>query len=297
MDLIHYDKRKIMNTKDVTDTLDQATGWLVKNEDLIIDYIVDFAVAILILFVGLMIAKWISRGVNKMLTSRELDLTVSNFIAAMVRYTIVAFTLIAVLGKVGIQTTSIIAVLGAAGLAVGLALQGSLSNFAAGVLIVIFRPLKTGEYIQVGSVEGTVTLVEIFSTTLSTADGKTIVIPNGNIIKDNIINISREPHRRTDIIVGVAYDSDIDRVKKILGDIVAEESRILHDKGVVIQLNEMGASSLNYIVRFWTVNADAFVVRWDLLEKFKRALDQNKIGIPFPQMDIYLHDQAQTEIK
>ncbi len=286
-----------MDTKDVTDTLNQATGWLVKNEDLIIDYIVDFAVAILILFVGLMIAKWISRGVNKMLTSRELDLTVSNFIAAMVRYTIVAFTLIAVLGKVGIQTTSIIAVLGAAGLAVGLALQGSLSNFAAGVLIVIFRPLKTGEYIQIGSVEGTVTLVEIFSTTLSTADGKTIVIPNGNIIKDNIINISREPHRRTDIIVGVAYDSDIDRVKKILGDIVAEESRILHDKGVVIQLNEMGASSLNYIVRFWTVNADAFVVRWDLLEKFKRALDQNKIGIPFPQMDIYLHDQAQTEIK
>lgn len=283
-----------MNTKDVTDTLDQATGWLVKNEDLIIDYVVDFAVAILILFIGLMIAKWVSRGISRMLSLRKIDTTVSSFITAMVRYTIIAFTLIAVLGKVGIQTTSIIAVLGAAGLAVGLALQGSLSNFAAGVLLVIFRPLKAGEYVKVGSVEGTVTHVEIFSTTLLSSDGHTIIIPNSNIIKDNIVNISREPHRRTDIIVGVAYDSDIDEVKNILGNIVAAESRILHDKGVTIQLNEMGASSLNYIVRFWTTNADAFVVRWNLLEQFKRALDQNNIGIPFPQMDIYLYEQAQN---
>lgn len=282
-----------MNTKDVTDTIGQATSWLSENEGLIIDYIVDFAVAILILFVGLLIAKWVSRGVNRMLTLRKIDVTISGFISALIRYTIVAFTLIAVLGQVGIQTTSIIAVLGAAGLAIGLALQGSLSNFAAGVLLVIFRPLKAGEYVKVGSVEGTITHVEIFSTTLLSADGQTIIMPNSNIIKDNIINISREPNRRTDIIVGVAYDSDINTVKKILGDIAADDPRILHDKGITIQLNEMGASSLNYIVRFWTKNGDAMAVRWDLLEKFKIALDKNSIGIPFPHMEIYLHQDAE----
>ncbi|UNM97322.1 small-conductance mechanosensitive channel MscS [Ignatzschineria rhizosphaerae] len=283
-----------MNTKDVTDRVDQATGWLISNETLIMDYIVDFAVALLILFVGLLIAKWVSRGISRMLSLRKIDATISGFIAAMIRYTIIAFTLIAVLGQVGIQTTSIIAVLGAAGLAVGLALQGSLSNFAAGVLLVIFRPLKAGEYVKVGSIEGTVTHVEIFSTTLLSADGHTIIVPNSNIIKENIINISREPDRRTDLIIGVAYDSQIEIVKKILNDIVANESRILQEKGITIRLNEMGASSLNYIVRYWTKNGDATTVRWELLEQIKNALDQNNIAIPFPQMEVYLHPQADT---
>lgn len=283
-----------MNTKDVTDKVDQATGWLISNETLIMDYIVDFAVALLILFVGLLIAKWVSRGISRMLSLRKIDATISGFIAAMIRYTIIAFTLIAVLGQVGIQTTSIIAVLGAAGLAVGLALQGSLSNFAAGVLLVIFRPLKAGEYVKVGSIEGTVTHVEIFSTTLLSADGHTIIVPNSNIIKENIINISREPDRRTDLIIGVAYDSQIEIVKKILNDIVANESRILQEKGITIRLNEMGASSLNYIVRYWTKNGDATTVRWELLEQIKNALDQNNIAIPFPQMEVYLHPQSDT---
>lgn len=283
-----------MNTKDVTDRVDQATGWLISNEALIMDYVIDFAVALLILFVGLLIAKWVSRGISRMLSLRKIDATISGFIAAMIRYTIIAFTLIAVLGQVGIQTTSIIAVLGAAGLAVGLALQGSLSNFAAGVLLVIFRPLKAGEYVKVGSIEGTVTHVEIFSTTLLSADGHTIIVPNSNIIKENIINISREPDRRTDLIIGVAYDSQIEIVKKILNDIVTNESRILQEKGITIRLNEMGASSLNYIVRYWTKNGDATTVRWELLEQIKNALDQNNIAIPFPQMEVYLHPQTET---
>lgn len=282
-----------MNTKDVTDRVDQATGWLISNEALIMDYVIDFAVALLILFVGLLIAKWVSRGISRMLSLRKIDATISGFIAAMIRYTIIAFTLIAVLGQVGIQTTSIIAVLGVA-LAVGLALQGSLSNFAAGVLLVIFRPLKAGEYVKVGSIEGTVTHVEIFSTTLLSADGHTIIVPNSNIIKENIINISREPDRRTDLIIGVAYDSQIEIVKKILNDIVTNESRILQEKGITIRLNEMGASSLNYIVRYWTKNGDATTVRWELLEQIKNALDQNNIAIPFPQMEVYLHPQTET---
>lgn len=281
-----------MKTQDVTDSITKTTQWFTDNNELIFNYLIDFAVAILIFFLGTMLAKWVSRGINRMLSLRQLDATVSNFITAIIRYTIIAFTLIAVLGKLGIQTTSIIAVLGAAGLAVGLALQGSLSNFAAGVLLVIFRPLKAGEYVRVSSVEGTVILVEIFSTTLLSADGQTIIIPNSNIIKDNIVNISREPHRRTDIIVGVAYDSDIDFVKQILRNIVVADSRILQDKGVLIHLNEMGTSSLNYIIRYWTKNGDAAAVKWELLEQFKRALDDNNIAIPFQQMEVYLHSQA-----
>lgn len=284
-----------MNTKDVTDTLDQATDWFATNQDLLVQYAVDLASAILILIVGLIIAKWVGHGIKRVMTLRHIDATVSGFVAAIIRYAIVAFTLIAVLGKLGVQTASVIAVIGAAGLAIGLALQGSLANFAAGVLLVVFRPIKAGEYVKVGSIEGTVLEVEIFSTTLRTADGHIIVMPNGNIIKDNIVNITREPNRRTDIIVGVDYDSEIDQVKKIFGDIVAADSRIQHEKGVVIQLNEMGPSSLDYIVRYWTANGDMAAVRWDLLEKFKTALDKNKISIPFPQMDVYLHNQEQQK--
>lgn len=291
-----------MNTKDVTDTLHQATDtlhqatdWFSANQDLLIQYAVDLVSAVIILIVGLIIAKWVGHGVRKVMTLRHIDLTVSSFISAIIRYAIIAFTLIAVLGKVGVQTASVIAVIGAAGLAVGLALQGSLANFAAGVLLITFRPLKTDEYVKVGSIEGTVLEVEVFSTTLRTADGNIIVVPNGNIIKDSIINISREPNRRTDLIVSVSYDSDIDSVKKILGDIVAQDSRIQHDKGVVIRLNEMAASSLDYVVRYWTANGDMATVRWDLMEEFKRALDQNNIGIPYPQMDVYLHQTLQAQ--
>ena len=223
---------------------------------------------------------------------RGIDLTVSDFLAALVRYAVIAVTLIAVLGRVGVQTASVIAVLGAAGLAVALALQGSLALFAAGVLLVIFRPFRAGEYVDLGGVAGTVTQVQIFSTTLRTPDDKMIVVPNGKIIAGNIINTSREPNRRTEIVVGVGYESDIDQVKKVLGDIIAADNRIQHDKGVTVRLNEMGASTLNFVVRVWSSNGDAQEVSWDLLEAFKRALDENKINIAYPQMDVHLHRVA-----
>lgn len=153
---------------------------------------------------------------NRVMRLRGIDVTVADFLSAMVRYSILAFTIVAVLGRLGVQTASVIAVIGAAGLAVGLALQGSLSNFAAGVLLVAFRPFKAGEYVDLGGVAGTVVQVQIFSTTLRTVDDKIIVVPNGKIIANNIINTSREPNRRTDMIVGVAYDADIDVVKRFL---------------------------------------------------------------------------------
>ncbi|MBJ7222772.1 MULTISPECIES: small-conductance mechanosensitive channel MscS [unclassified Brenneria] len=275
--------------------VEQATGWLVSHQDVLLQYVVNIVAALLILIVGLIIARIVSGTLNRLLVSRSIDSTVADFLAAIVRYGVIAFTLIAVLSRVGVQTASVIAVLGAAGLAVGLALQGSLANFAAGVLLVTFRPFRIGESVDLGGIAGTVTQVQIFSTTLRTGDGKMIVVPNGKIIAGNIINSSREPDRRTEIVVGVAYDADIDVVKKLLGDIVAADTRIDHDKGVTIRLNEMAASSLNFVVWVWTSNGDAQAVYWDLLENIKRVLDENRIGIPYPQMDVHLYQASQPE--
>ncbi|KLN97607.1 small-conductance mechanosensitive channel MscS [Moellerella wisconsensis] len=286
-----------MNSNDVTGALNEATGWFADNQELLLQYVVNIVSAFVILIIGLIISKWVGRGIQRVMTLRGIDKTVSDFLSAIVRYAIVAFTLIAVLGKIGVQTASVIAVIGAAGLAVGLALQNSLGNFAAGVLLVVFRPIRAGEYIIAGSVEGTVQYVQIFSTTLKSADDRIIVIPNGKMLNDNIINTSREPNRRTQMIIGVAYDSDIDEVKKVLGDIVAADNRVLHNLGVTIRLNEMSPSSLDYVVRYWSSNADALPIYWDLMENFKRALDKHGIGIPFPQMDVYLHQQAQAAAK
>ncbi|WP_409158484.1 small-conductance mechanosensitive channel MscS [Pectobacterium sp. B2J-2] len=280
--------------EELNTSLDQAGNWLVTHQNLFLQYAVNIVAALVILIVGLVIARIVSGTINKLMISRSIDSTVADFLSALVRYGIIAFTLIAVLSRVGVQTASVIAVLGAAGLAVGLALQGSLANFAAGVLLVIFRPFRTGEWVDLGGVSGSVTQVQIFSTTLRTSDGKIIVVPNGKIIAGNIINSSREPDRRTEIIVGVAYDADIDVVKKLLGDIVAADERIQHDKGVTIRLNEMAASSLNFVVWVWTTNGNAQAVYWDLLESFKRVLDEHRIGIPYPQMDVHLHNVQST---
>lgn len=238
-----------MKDLNVVDGINGAGNWLVKNQDLLIQYAVNIVAAIVILIIGSIVARVVGNALNRVMKLRGIDATVADFLAAIVRYGVLAFTFIAVLGRVGVQTTSVIAVLGAAGLAVGLALQGSLSNFAAGVLLVIFRPLRVGEYVDLGGVAGTVDQVQIFSTTLRTADNKTIVVPNGKIIAGNIINYSREPNRRVDIVVGVAYNADIDVVKKVLGDVIAADKRIMHAKGVTVRLNEMAPSSLNFVTR------------------------------------------------
>lgn len=286
-----------MEELDVTESLSRMGQWVVNNEALLIQYAVNVVAAIIILLIGLLVARVLSKGISRVMVARGIDATVADFLAALVRYGIIAFTLIAVLSRIGVQTASVIAVLGAAGLAVGLALQGSLSNFAAGVLLVMFRPFRTGEFVDLGGVSGTVTQVQIFSTTMRTPDGKIIVVPNGKIIAGNIINSSREPDRRTEIIVGVAYDADIDQVKTVLGNIVAADKRIQHDRGVTIRLNEMAASTLNFVVWVWTTNGDAMAVKWDLLESFKRALDEHQIGIPYPQMDVHLHQTSSTSTK
>lgn len=276
-----------MEDLNVVDSINGAGSWLVANQALLLSYAVNIVAALAIIIVGLIIARMISNAVNRLMISRKIDATVADFLSALVRYGIIAFTLIAALGRVGVQTASVIAVLGAAGLAVGLALQGSLSNLAAGVLLVMFRPFRAGEYVDLGGVAGTVLSVQIFSTTMRTADGKIIVIPNGKIIAGNIINFSREPARRNEFIIGVAYDSDIDQVKQILTDIIQSEDRILKDREMTVRLNELGASSINFVVRVWSNSGDLQNVYWDVLERIKREFDAAGISFPYPQMDVF----------
>ncbi|EFL7112991.1 small-conductance mechanosensitive channel MscS [Escherichia coli] len=275
-----------MEDLNVVDSINGAGSWLVANQALLLSYAVNIVAALAIIIVGLIIARMISNAVNRLMISRKIDATVADFLSALVRYGIIAFTLIAALGRVGVQTASVIAVLGAAGLAVGLALQGSLSNLAAGVLLVMFRPFRAGEYVDLGGVAGTVLSVQIFSTTMRTADGKIIVIPNGKIIAGNIINFSREPVRRNEFIIGVAYDSDIDQVKQILTNIIQSEDRILKDREMTVRLNELGASSINFVVRVWSNSGDLQNVYWDVLERIKREFDAAGISFLYPQMDV-----------
>ena len=270
----------------VVDSINNAGSWLVTNQALLLSYAVNIVAAIAIIIVGMIIARMISNTVNKLMRARHIDATVADFLSALVRYGIIAFTLIAALGRVGVQTASVIAVLGAAGLAIGLALQGSLSNLAAGVLLVTFRPFRSGEYVDLGGVAGTVLQVQIFSTTLRSADGRIIVVPNGKIIAGNIINFSREPVRRNEFIIGVAYDSDIDLVTNLLTDIIQADDRILKDREMTVRLNELGASSINFVVRVWSNSSDLQNVYWDVLEKVKRSFDEHGISFPYPQMDV-----------
>ncbi len=283
-----------MEDLNVVDGINSAGGWLVRNQALILSYAVNIVAAIITIIIGMFIARIISNAVNRVLQARHIDATVADFLSALVRYGIIAFTLIAALGRVGVQTASVIAVLGAAGLAVGLALQGSLSNLAAGVLLVTFRPFKTGEFVDLGGVMGTVQNVQIFSTTMKSADGKIVVVPNGKIIAGNIINYSREPIRRNEFIIGVAYDADVDKVIALFQEVVEADERVLKDMGIQIGLNELAASSLNFVVRCWSKSSDLQNVYWDLMKNFKRTLDANGIGIPYPQMDVHLH-QVKSE--
>ena len=275
-----------MEDLNVVDSINGAGTWLVRNQELLLSYAVNIVAAIAIVIIGMIVARIVSNTVNRLMLARKIDATVADFLSAMLRYAIIAFTLIAALGRIGVQTASVIAVLGAAGLAVGLALQGSLSNLAAGVLLVMFRPFRAGEYVDLGGVAGTVLSVQIFSTTMRTVDGKIVVIPNGKIIAGNIINFSREPARRNEFIIGVSYDADIDKVKQILTRILESDNRILKDRDITVRLNELAPSSVNFVVRAWSLSGDLQNVYWDVLEQIKREFDANGISFPYPQLDV-----------
>jgi small conductance mechanosensitive channel len=247
--------------------------------------------AIFIFVIGRWIAKMIKKFLGKTMTRSGVDATIIPFVLDLSYVALLIMVIVASLGALGIQTTSLIAVLGAAGLAVGLALQGSLSNFAAGVLIVTFRPIRVGDYFEGAGTAGTVEHIQIFSTTARTPDNKVIIIPNGKLLSDNIVNYSMKEIRRVDMTIGVSYADPIDKVKEVLADILAKESRILQDPSPTIGLIQLADSSVNFAVRPWVKTEDYWAVYFDLHETIKKRFDAEGISIPFPQQDIHVYKE------
>ncbi len=255
-------------------------------------FITNLALAAVILFGGLWAARQLRNLVNNLLNKRGVDPMLSSFAASIAHILLIAFVVIASLGQLGIQTTSLVAIIGAAGLAIGLALQGSLANFASGVMIIAFRPFKVGDFIDAGGTSGVVEGIQIFSTQLRTGDNKTIIIPNSKITGGSITNFSAKETRRVDLVFGISYDDDIRMAKEILKDIVAADERILKDPAPVIAVSELADSSVKFVVRPWVKSADYWAVYFDLTENVKLRFDNEGISIPYPQRDVHMHQAA-----
>ncbi|EAS43411.1 mechanosensitive ion channel protein [Photobacterium profundum] len=283
---------KVVDTitdNELTETMLSAGNWVADNQELLLQYAVNLISAVLILFIGNIIVKSIANGVAKVLRKKDMDEAVVEFLHSLVRYLLFVIVLIAALGRLGVQTASVVAVIGAAGLAIGLALQGSLSNFAAGVLIVAFRPFKSGDYVEIGGVAGSVESIQIFQTILTTPDNKMVVVPNGAVIGSAITNYSRHETRRIDYVIGVSYNADLKKTKEVLTRVVEADPRVLKDPAPTIGVVALADSSVNFVVRPWVETGDYWAVYFDLLQAIKEELDKEDIGIPFPQMDVHLN--------
>ena len=261
--------------------------------ELLSSFGISFFIALCILIIGRQAIKIIIKIISSALERSNTEDTVRIFVTNLLNTLLMIVVFIAAINQLGIQTTSIIAVLGAAGLAIGLALQGSLSNFAAGILIVIYRPYKVGDYIQADNHLGTVDDIQIFSTVLRTPDNKIVVVPNGSIMNGSIVNFSHQKERRIDIVIGCSYDDDIDKVKEVLADVLSKDERILKEPKPRIALSELADSSLNFIVRPWVKNSEYLDVLYSLLEEIKKRFDQEGISIPYPQSDVHIHNHSE----
>lgn len=259
-----------------------------------VDLAINVVKAIVIFYVGKFVVGMIVRTVRRIMASRDIEDTLENFVLSLLRMILMVFVIIATVGALGIQTTSFIAVLGAAGLAVGLALQGSLANFASGVLIVLFKPYRVGDWVEAAGIAGTVERVEILTTVFKTGDNKEIIVPNGQVMGSIITNYSANDTRRVDMVVGVSYADDLDKVRATLEDLIAAEDRILDDPAHKIAVSELADSSVNFVVRPWVKTEDYWGVMFDMTEAIKKRFDEEGISFPFPQQDVHLY-QASTD--
>jgi small conductance mechanosensitive channel len=244
--------------------------------------------AILIFIIGRFAAKLIKKIIKKTMIKAKIDQTLISFTTNLTYIALMAFVVIASLSKLGIQTTSFVAIIGAAGLAIGLALQGSLSNFAAGVILIIFRPFKAGDYIEGGGVAGSVKEIQIFTTILTSPDNKTIIVPNSKLTGDNIVNYATQGTRRLDMVFSIGYGDDIDKAKEVLSQVVKNDPRLLNDPAPKIAVLEHADSSINIVCRPWVKADDYWDVYFDMMENVKKAFDKEGISIPFPQTDIHM---------
>jgi small conductance mechanosensitive channel len=251
--------------------------------------------ALVILIVGRWVALGVRRLVKNVMRRSKMEETITKFVGNLTYTVLLVFIVLAALSQLGIQTTSFIAVLGAAGLAIGLALQGSLANFAAGFLMIIFRPFRVGDYIEGGGTAGTVEEIEIFTTTLKTPDNKTVIVPNAKMTGDNIVNWTAKGTRRVDLVFGIGYGDDIDKAKQIMSEVVAADQRVLKDPAPQVAMVELADSSVNFVVRPWVNAADYWAVHFDITEKIKKAFDANGVTIPFPQRDVHLYQHSEGD--
>ncbi len=265
--------------------------------DLALNYVSEYSLKILAALLIFVIGKWISRKlshvIKAMMLKAKVDLTLSEFTESLIFFTLLAMVILASLNALGVNTTSFIAVFGAASLAVGLALQGSLSNVGAAVLIIIFRPFKIGDFIEAGGATGTVEDITMFSTIMSPIDNRTIIVPNSKIIGDNIINYSKKNQRRVDLTFGIGYDDDLKAAKQILLDILNTDERILKEPAPFVAVSELGESSVNFITRAWVDTPNYWDVHFDTIEKVKLTFDEKGITIPYPQMDVHMREEKQ----
>ncbi len=249
---------------------------------------IHIAAALAIFIVGRMVARLVVRLLKKVLSKAKMDPILINFVSSIVNALLLLFIIVAALDQLGVNTTSLIALLGAAGLAVGLALQGSLQNFAAGVLMIVFRPFKAGDFVEVAGASGVVEAINIFSTSMRTGDNREIIVPNGAIYSGTITNYSARDTRRIDMVFGIGYEADIRKAKEVLHQILNDDQRVLKDPKPTVALSELADSSVNFVVRPWVKSGDYWAARFDITEQVKLCFDAEGISIPFPQMDVHL---------
>ena len=254
-----------------------------------VDFGINLLIALAIFYFGKMVIRLVVRGLRKVMRRQEVEKTLETFVCNLVSMVLLVVVIIAAIGQLGIETTSFIAIFGAAGLAVGLALQGSLSNFAAGVLIVLFRPYKVGDFVEAAGISGVVEQVQILTTVLKTGDNKQIIVPNGQIMDSIITNYSANDKRRVDMVVGVSYDDDLDKVRSPIQELVAADERSLAEPACTIAVSALADSSVNFVVRPWVNTADYWGVMFDLTEAIKKRFDKEGISFPFPQQDVHLY--------
>ena len=250
--------------------------------------------AVLIVVVGLWISKVIKSCFLKTLQKKKVDPTLVGFFASMLHGGLVIFVFISAISKLGVQTASFVAVIGAAGLAVGLALQGSLSNFAAGILLILFKPFKVGNFVKAGGEAGVIVEVGIFTTELKTPDNVQIIIPNSTIMGSAITNVSAHPTRRIDMTLGVGYDDDLNKAKQIMEDLLAADERVLKDPVATIAVAELGDSSVEFVIRPWVNSADYWAVKFDFTKAVKEKFDAEGISIPYPQSDVHVFQEKSS---
>ena len=260
-----------------------------KAMDLLVQYGPKVLLAIITLIIGLWIIKIVAKAFKKVLGKRKIDKSLESFLVSLVSIILKVLLFISVIGMLGVETTSFVAILAAAGFAIGLALQGSLGNFAGGVLILLFKPFKVGDFIEAQGESGSVKQIQIFNTILTTGDNKRVIIPNGPLSNGNITNYSTEDTRRVDMVFGIGYDDDIKKAKTILEKMVKADSRVLKDKANLVAVGELADSSVNFKVRVWVNSSDYWSVFHDFQENVKLTFDKEGLSIPFPQMDIHQH--------